>query len=145
MKDSRIYPVLAMAGATPFVACALLPLFGVDVIDPLGPLDAVAASYGMAIVSFLTGIHWATRIYGQQQSGANLLIISNVVFVAVWLAYALGTTAAALLAQLVALLVVLAIDRSLLKAGVITGDYYRTRSMATVLAAASMAIILLVA
>jgi hypothetical protein len=39
---------------------------------------------------------------------------------------------------------VLAIDRSLLKAGVITGDYYRTRHMATVLAVASLAVILFV-
>jgi hypothetical protein len=144
MSDSRIYAVLAMAGVTPFAACALLPLVGIHAIEPLGHLNAVAASYGLAIVSFLAGIHWATRLYGQQSSGGNLLIISNAVFVLVWLAYVLGTTTLALLAQLVALLLLLAIDHSLSRRGAITGSYFRTRTMATALAVASLAVILLV-
>jgi len=145
MNDSRIYPVLAMAGATPLVACAVMPLLGIEAIGSLGPLDALAASYGLGIVCFLAGIHWATRIYGQQQWGFNLLVTSNCVFVAVWLAYVLGTVTLALLAQIVALLVLLAIDRGLLRDGVIDTRYFRTRSVATTLAAASLTIIVLTA
>ena len=143
MNDKRIYSVLAMAGVTPFVACAILPLAGFDSIELLGPLADVAASYGLAIVSFLAGIHWATQIYDRQQSGFNLLIASNVVFVGVWLAYAIGPVEFALTAQLVALLVLLGVDRWLLNNGVISAHYYRTRSAATALAVLSLAVIVL--
>jgi hypothetical protein len=138
MNDKRIYSILAMAGVTPFVACAVLPLAGVDSIAPLGPLAQVAASYGLAIVSFLTGIHWATQLYDRQQTGFNLLIASNVIFVGVWLAYVIGSLEVALTTQLVALLVLLGIDRWLWSYGVITAHYYRTRSAATTLAALSL-------
>ena len=143
MNDKRIYSVLAMAGVTPFVACAILPLAGFDSIELLGPLADVAASYGLAIVSFLAGIHWATQIYDRQQSGFNLLIASNVVFGGVWLAYAIGPVEFALTAQLVALLVLLGVDRWLLNNGVISAHYYRTRSAATALAVLSLAVIVL--
>ena len=143
MNDKRIYSILAMAGVTPFVACAILPLVGIDSIELLGPLPDVAAGYGLAIVSFLTGIHWATQIYDRHQTGFNLLIASNVVFVVVWLAYAIGTIGVALAAQILALLVLLGIDRWLLGNGVISAHYYRTRSAATTLAVLSLAGLLL--
>ena len=142
MSDRRIYSILAMAGVTPFVASAVLPLAGIESIDPLGPLAGVAASYGLAIVSFLTGIHWATQIYDRRQTGFNLLIASNVVFVAVWLAYAIGSIEIALAAQLLALLALLGIDRWLMNSGVITPHYYWTRSAATILATLSLAILI---
>lgn len=141
MNDKRIYSTLTMAGVTPFVACAILPLAGFDSIGLLGPLADVAAGYGLAIVSFLAGIHWATQLYDRQQTGFNLLIASNVVFVAVWLAYALGTIEFALGTQIFALLVLLGVDRWLLNNGVITSHYYRTRSAATILAVFSLAMI----
>ena len=142
MSDRRIYSILAMAGVTPFVASAILLLAGIASIEPLGPLAGVAASYGLAIVSFLTGIHWATQIYDRQQTGFNLLIASNLVFVAVWLAYAIGSIEVALAAQVLALLVLLGIDRWLMNNGVITPHYYRTRGVATILATLSLAILI---
>ena len=141
MTDSKIYSILTMAGVTPFVACALLPLFGVDSIYPVGPLGEVAAGYGLAIVSFLAGIHWATQLYGLQKTSFNLLIVSNIVFVATWLAYAIGSLAMALIVQALALVVLLGVDRWLLGTGVITGHYLRMRSAATVLAVASLLLI----
>ena len=142
MNDKRVYSILTMAGITPFVACAILPLAGFDSVELLGPLADVAAGYGLAIISFLAGIHWATQIYDRRQGGFNLLISSNVVFVAVWLAYALGTIEFALGTQIVALLVLLGVDRQLLGDGVITPHYYRTRTVATALAVLSFAVIL---
>ena len=143
MNDQRIYSILAMAGVTPFVACAGFALAGVDSIEPVGPLAPLAATYGLAIISFLTGIHWATQIYDRHQTGFNLLVASNIVFVAVWLAFVLGSTTIALLSQLTALLLLLGIDRWLMSSGVITTHYYRTRSAATTLAVLSIAGLLL--
>ena len=143
MSDRKIYSVLAMAGVTPFVACALLPIFGVASIDMIGPLDRVAAGYGLAIISFLAGIHWATQIYDLQKTPFNLLLASNVFFVAVWLAYVLGDTATALVFQIAALTAMLGIDRWLLGSGVITQHYYRVRSAATALATVSLILIVI--
>ncbi len=141
MNDRKIYSTLTMAGVTPFVACAVLPLFGIETIGPIGSLGGVAAGYGLAIVSFLAGIHWATQLYELQKTPFNLLLASNVVFVAVWLVYALGTLEAALIVQALALVVLLGLDRWLLGNGVITQHYYRVRGAATVLAVASLLLI----
>ena len=131
MQDSKIYSMLAMAGVMPFVACALLPLIGIESIEPLGGLDRLAATYGLAIVSFLTGIHWATQIYEPQESPFNLLLVSNVVFLFVWFAFVLGRLEIALGAQLVALLVLLGVDRWLHTTGLISRHYLGVRTVAT--------------
>ena len=138
MNDRNVYSILTMAGVTPFVACALLPLFGIHSIDPLGPLGNVAAGYGLAIISFLAGIHWATQLYEVQKTSFNLLLASNAIFVVVWLAYAIGTLEFALVTEAVALVALLGIDRWLLGDGVITQHYFRVRSAATILAVASL-------
>jgi hypothetical protein len=142
MRDSKTYSVLAMAGVTPFVACAVLPLVGIGSIEPFGALDRLAAIYGLAIVSFLTGIHWATQIYEPQESPFNLLLVSNAVFLFVWFAFVLGPLGTALGAQLVALLVLLGIDRWLYTTALISRHYLGVRTVATSLAAVSLLIII---
>ncbi len=135
--------MLTMAGIVPFVACALLLLFGIDRIGPIGTPGEVAAGYGLAIVSFLAGIHWATQLYDQHKTPFNLLLASNVVFVAVWLAFALGSLELALIVQAAALVSLLSLDRWLLGSGVITRHYYRVRSAATAVATLSLLFIVL--
>lgn len=142
MRDSKTYSVLTMAGVTPFVACAVLLLVGIGSIEPFGALDRIAAIYGLAIVSFLTGIHWATQIYEPQESPFNLLLVSNAVFLLVWFAFVLGRLEVALGAQLVALLVLLGIDRWLYTTGLISRHYLGVRTVATSLAAVSLLIII---
>ena len=131
-----------MAGVTPFIACALLPLIGVGALDPVGPLDRLAALYGLAIVSFLTGIHWATQIYGLQKSSFNLLLASNVVFLFTWSTFVLGSLDIALAAQILALLVLLGIDRWLHGSGLVSKHYLNVRFVATSLASMSLLIII---
>ena len=143
MTDSRTYSFLTMAGVTPFVACALLPLIGVEALESVGPLDRLAALYGLAIVSFLSGIHWATQIYELQKSPVNLLLVSNVVFLTTWFAFALGDVNVALGAQVLALLVLLGIDRWLHSSGLISRHYLSVRTVATSLAVISLLIIIL--
>ena len=142
MNDKALYSILAFAGVTPFLAGALLPLAGIVSLPVLGPLDVLVSSYGLAIVSFLTGIHWATYLYRQDEVPFNLMISSNVVFLAAWFAFVLASTGGALTAQLVALIVLLLIDRGLQARGLISADYFRTRAIATILAAAAILLIL---
>lgn len=142
IEDERLYTILALAGASPFVACALLPLAGVDAVEPLGNLHELAARYGLAIICFLTGIHWATFLYKREKSPANLFVVSNAIFLVVWLAYELVALPFALATQFVAFAMLLAIDFRILTARAITPHYFRTRAIATALASVSIAIML---
>ena len=131
-----------LMGATPFLACALLPLIGVEEIVGLGGVDQLASSYGMAILCFLTGVHWATQLYSGDAAPVNLFVGSNVIFLAVWFTYVFTELPWALATQLVAFLLLLAIDFRLLREGLITAHYLLMRGIATALACFSLLLIL---
>ena len=143
MKDSKIYSILAIAGTAPFIACAILPLAGIDSVEPFGRLDALAATYGFGIISFLAGTHWATCLYKAAITPFNLFVSSNVLFLAVWFVYVLAGLGWVLLTQLLAFAILLLIDYRLLRAGLISRHYFGVRSVATMLASVSLLIILL--
>ena len=140
--DERLYSVLALAGALPFAACALLPLAGVEAVEPLGNLHELAARYGLLIICFLTGIHWATFLYRRDKSPANLFVVSNAIFLVVWFAYELVDLPFALATQFIAFAMLLTIDYRIMTARAITPHYFRIRSIATGIASVSIAIIL---
>ncbi len=134
--------MLILLGVTPFLACALLPFVGVEEIAGLGRLDQLASSYGVAILCFLTGVHWATQLYARDAVPFNLFVGSNVVFLAVWLIYAAADLQWALATQLVAFPLLLAIDFQLLQKDLVTRHYLRLRFIATALAWFSLLLIL---
>jgi hypothetical protein len=143
MDDERIYSALMLLGAVPFLACALLPAVGVDELGRLGMLDQLASSYGLAILCFLTGVHWATRLYNPVAGPINLFVGSNVVFLAVWIAYVSSSLKLALATQLLAFLLLLAVDVQLMRVGRISRHYLQMRFVATALACFSLLFILL--
>ena len=134
MSSTRLLFALAALGATPFLACGVLFLSGIETIEPFGRLDRLTATYGLGILSFLTGIHWATYLYREQQAPFNLLLGSNVVFLAVWFAYVLTPVETALATQALAFLVLLAIDFRLMRSELITRHYFGVRTLATTIA-----------
>lgn len=142
MKDRPIYSMLILVGATPFLACALLPLVGVEEIAGLGRLDRLASSYGVAILCFLTGVHWATQLYEKDAVPFNLFIGSNVVFLFVWITHVATDLQWALATQLIAFPLLLAVDFQLLQRDLITRHYLRLRFIATALAWFSLLFIL---
>ena len=143
MTNSRLYTILAFAGTVPFLACALLIVLRIEAMLPLGPLDALASSYAMVIVSFLAGIHWATELYQERRTQLSLFVTSNVVLLFVWFAYVLVPMLWQLLSQALALVVLLLIDRQLQRQAIISSHYLRTRLAATILAAGSLIVIVL--
>ena len=139
----RLYLILAIAGAVPFAAAAVLPLVRVDRVGPLRDAASVAASYGLAIVCFLAGAHWATFLYEKSNLPMNLFVWSNVIVLGVWFPYLLAPVDAAIAAQIVAFAALLAIDYRLLAIDVIEAHYFRTRSTATAIAIFSLLTILI--
>ena len=142
MEQRQTYSALMVTGATPFLACALLPFIGVEEIAGLGRLDQLASSYSVAILCFLTGVHWATQLYEKEAAPFNLFIGSNAIFLAVWITYVAADLPWALATQLLAFPLLLAIDSSLLRKGLITAHYFRVRVVATALACLSLLLIL---
>lgn len=142
MKSPKLYAGLAVAGTLPFVACALLPLFGIQSIPVLGRLDELASAYGLAIVCFLAGAHWGNYLLARDDTPFNLFLTSNVIFLFAWFAYVGASLPWAIFAQLFALLVLLVIDYRLKTGGVVSGDYFGARLVATIIAGVSLLTIL---
>ncbi|RZV34138.1 MAG: DUF3429 domain-containing protein [Chromatiales bacterium] len=143
MNEKNLYSALAYAGVTPFVACALLPLVGIVAIPPFGPLDQLVNSYGLAIVCFLSGIHWANYLANKDELPFNLMVSSNAIFLLAWFGYVLGGLSASLVIQVASLGLLLFIDWRLKADAVLTAHYFRVRFTATSLAIASLVVVLL--
>ena len=136
----RIYQALAFAGALPFIACAVAPFFGTERIEILGELNYVAAIYGLAIVSFMSGAHWGTYLYRHSDSPVNLFVSSNLITVIAWLAILLVDIETALVGIALLFLYLLFIDYRLLKSNLIDEAYFRTRMAVTLIVVISLSL-----
>ena len=143
MDTRHLYSLLAYAGVTPFVACALLPLVGIVAIPPFGPLDQLVNSYGLAIVCFLSGIHWANYLANKDELPFNLMVSSNAIFLLAWFGFVVGELSTSLAIQIASLAILLFIDWRLKSDAVLTAHYFRVRFTATSLAIASLIVVLL--
>lgn len=143
MESSKLYSILALTGTTPFIACALLPLFGIDTLPVLGALDFLASTYGLAIICFLAGAHWGIYLYGQSRTPFNLFVSSNVVLLAVWFAFIGANLAWSIAVQIIAFQTLLFIDFRLNQGAIISARYLRIRFVATLIATVSLLIVLL--
>ena len=137
-----MYTGLAAAGTIPFILGALLLLFGYDSLPRLGPLDQLVASYGLAIVCFLAGAQWGSYLAARFADTLNLFIISNAIFLAVWLTYVGAGARMAISTQILAFLALLFIDLRLKNNGAISATYFRMRTMATVTVVLSLLIVI---
>ncbi|MEM7430714.1 MAG: DUF3429 domain-containing protein [Pseudomonadota bacterium] len=131
---------LVLLGALPFVACALLPIFGWTQVPVLGSTDLIAASYGLAIASFVAGTHWGIAVQTDNSVPINLFVSSNVALLAAWFAFIGASTNWQLVAQIIVFAFLWMIDRRLRQAELISADYYRLRSIATTIVCASLSV-----
>ena len=141
MQDRRLFSILTLAGTIPFVAAALLTLLGHDAFHPLGSIQDVALSYGLAISCFLAGIHWATRLYLRKPDSINLFVTSNIVVLSCWIPYQFLPAPWTVAALIAALGFLLYVDLRLHWFGVIDAYYVKIRTVATVLACSSLAVV----
>lgn len=141
MQPSRTYQALALAGTLPFVASAAIAVADVESVAVFGSAQRIIASYGLAILCFLCGAHWATALYRGAAAPFNLFVSSNAVVVAVWIAYLAATAVIALGLQLAAFLYLLYVDHRLLRVGLISSHYFRVRLQATAVAVLCLLIV----
>ena len=120
MEDARLFTALTFAGAAPFIAAALLAVIGVAAIPPFGAIGHIAASYALAIISFLAGTHWVVQLL---KPAATLSVA--------WV----------LAIQALTLVLLLVVDDRLRRAGVVSTAYFRARAIATLAAALSLLVV----
>ena len=140
MDPSRLYSILAYAGALPFVVCAAMPWFGLDRVPNVGTADYIAQAYGLAIASFLAGAHWGTYLYNRSESPTNLFVTSNAVVVAVWLTFLLNVSAIGLFVLILAFLYLLFVDYRLRIVGLLGEHYFRLRAKVTAIVVACLVV-----
>ena len=133
--------MLAYAGASPFLACAVLPWLGIASLPIFGPLDLFANAYGLAIIAFLAGTHWAFQLQGASRTPFNLFVTSNLVFVVALFAYVALELRWSLATEVVAFLYLLFVDFRLYRGNLTPARYVRVRSIATGLACLSLLLI----
>ena len=130
-SNKNILPhLLICAGALPFVAGALLLATGISALPVLGSTVDSVASYGLIIVVFLTGIHWGQQLsLGRAASG--LFISSNILAVALWVAWLALPQNYFMAFLAIPLVVMLAIDHELYRAEVLNKEYLVYRAIIT--------------
>jgi len=88
--------------------------------------------YGVVILSFLCGTHWAAHLFFPHQCQRNLLVISNAITLIAYTSLIIAQQNTAFLIQSVCLVVLLRIDYELLTQGIIPHWYFQLRRNATV-------------
>jgi hypothetical protein len=145
MKPEIIARSLTFAGAIPFVVGAM----GVTHLIPDGWFgiqpEALLASYGAVILSFLAGSHWGLHVASPDRFDARLLLSSNVIAVSAWLALLLfpGNFPLTLSVLIAGFVVQLWIDRALWRSSRLASWYFRMRVKVTVVVIACLSIPLL--
>ena len=141
MENYRLFTALAFVGALPFVAAAMLTVVGVGAIPIFGDVSGIAASYGLAIICFLAGTHWAFQLLRASETPFDLFVSSNVAVVLVWLAYLALAIQWILTIQAIAFATLLVVDYRLRGIALLSDRYFRARIIATTAAVLSLVII----
>lgn len=141
MENHRLFTALALAGASPFVAAALLSALGVAVIPVLGDVTSIISSYALAIICFLAGTQWAFQLLRAADTPFDLFISSNVAVVLVWFAYLILSDEWLMVVQAIAFAALLVVDYRLRGTGLLSNRYIRARIVATTTAVLSLVIV----
>ena len=143
MSKQSLYQTLAYAGAIPFVACAVAAWAGVSLPGPLGPVDRLAASYGLTIVSFMAGVLWGVNLTSEGTVAGHAFLASNAVALIAWGVFLAGPPKLALGVMAVLFLYLLYVDYGLGRSGALTGHYLALRRNVTAIVILSLAALVL--
>ncbi|MCV6614810.1 MAG: DUF3429 domain-containing protein [Cellvibrionaceae bacterium] len=132
----RLYSDLMLAGALPFVCCALALQFGLWELPLLGSSQTVLAVYGLVIGSFMAGSYWG--LYLPQPGKTYLALFSNAIAIVLWLAYLLLPFVGQLSVYCLVFLSMLLLDSKLAAGGLISAHYFAMRRLITLLVVASL-------
>lgn len=138
MNKSSLYTFLTYAGALPFIACAIMPMLGMQQINPLGSVENIISSYGLVILAFMAGVHWGTYLFYDTKCPINLFIASNIVVIIAWLSYFNSSIKITLPIYATAFAFLLYVDYRLRQNNIITAHYFKTRMIVSLVVLTSL-------
>jgi hypothetical protein len=122
---------LALLGALPFVISSLLLALDINSLPLLGSVANLLSSYTLVIAVFMCGVHWGQYLQQPEEHSLNLLLISNILTVLLWLIWLLSPLHIFLAVALTVFVILLMIDMRLRLLNVISKSYFRTRMLVT--------------
>jgi hypothetical protein len=129
ISKTKLVKRLTYAGTLPLLFCTfavLVPVRGIDAMR-------VALCYGAIIVSFLCGVQWAVFLLLGDRCRRNLLLYSNAIALAAWLALLITPRCLAFCMLGLCFLALLKLDLELSANGVYPAWYARLRINATII------------
>lgn len=134
---------LSYAGLVPFLAGAFL--LGWYFEGPVSVLwvETALMSYTLAIIAFLSGVHWAVALFFPEKAPVNLFVLSNALVVAAWLCFLIGCAGLFYVLAILIFAILLWVDQRLFRSSVISRVYFRLRRQVTLIAVACLVISLL--
>jgi len=137
---NKLFQYLALAGTLPFIFCTALLMAGVEALPVIGQIERVLSAYGLVIAGFMAGSHWGQHLHLNNRWCLYLPVFSNLVTVLLWMCFILFDFDGFLVALVLSFLTLLLIDNRLLKAEIISAEYFRIRSVVTLIVITSLLI-----
>jgi hypothetical protein len=131
--------ILTYLGTLPLVLSAAMSMVGHHEFN----YDQMALTYGAVIVSFLSGIHWATYLFYSERCPRNLLLTSNMAALLAWLSLLIASYRVMLFLQMLCFLYLLTLDLKLLTNDVFPQWFYALRRNATAIVVISLSVLML--
>ena len=123
----NLYTCLAYSGTLPFIAAALLLSLDIKEIPALGDVSKLLSAYTLSIISFISGSFWGKVLDLSNRVAHYIMIISNLIVVIVCIGFLTLPLKSMMLLFILALLILLGIDKILLRNSIISRDYFQTR------------------
>jgi len=126
-NTSRSAQILTYAGLIPFALLSFAVVLELDSFD----FDLALRSYGVAIISFLCGIHWGIYLLASDKCPRNLLLISNTITLVAYSSILFPFGNINYITQSFCLAILLELDYELLKKDVLPVWYFNLRRNAS--------------
>jgi hypothetical protein len=134
----KTYQYLTYAGLIPFIVCAICLIFKIHHLPILGSTEKIMSVYALVITSFLAGICWGQHLNLKTRFSSYLAIFSNIIAVAIWLAFLLLPFKFLLATFIAAFVALLLIDLKLFANHLITHEYFKTRCFVTIIVTSTL-------
>ena len=144
MSAPKWAALLTYAGTLPFIGVLVLLIFNVDLLGWHVRWHVVATTYGVVIVSFISGIHWGAYLFARQRPQINLFVTSNVITLLAFCSYLLFPYTIVYPVLIFCFVVLYILDVGMRRQGVYEGWFYNLRRNATVIVVLSLLILIFV-
>jgi hypothetical protein len=138
---TRDFYYLTYAGAIPFILCTVCFSANIKSVYLLGSVEKILSTYGLVILSFLSGSHWGQHLQINRRMWVYALpILSNIIVVFLCFSFLVLSFKTQITMFVVAFIVLLIIDHRLFQMSLISDHYFQTRCFVSVIVIISLII-----